>query len=113
MLVQTLGYSVEEAIGCAAALRKLESCHFAAVLMDLQMPEMSGLECTNKIRTSEIGSDKRIPIIAFSSLAERDVKQECLDAGMDAFLDKECSGDELAKVLDRLIPNPGLPGLVA
>ena len=109
MSVRTLGYSVEEVASGAAALDKLKSCSCAAILMDLHMPDMDGLECAAKIRAREMGLDSRIPIIAFSSTPESDVKQSCLDAGMDAFLDKACSTEQLGQTLNLLltqVPKP-------
>lgn len=99
MAVRSLGYTVHEAVSGQDALVRLKEHSYAAILMDVQMPKMSGLECTEKIRDIETGSDCRIPIIAFSSAPESDVKQDCIDAGMDAFLDKACSTDALATTL--------------
>jgi CheY-like chemotaxis protein len=104
MTVKTLGYGVEEVASGSAALDKLKSRRYAAVLMDLHMPDMDGLECAAKIRALETGLDSRIPIIAFSSTPESDVKQNCIDAGMDAFLDKACSSELLGKTLTSLVP---------
>lgn len=109
MTVRSLGCTVHEAVSGRDALSMLKVRSYAAILMDLQMPEMSGIECTEQIRALETGSHCRIPIIAYSSMAERDAKQACLDAGMDAFLDKACSSDELARILEQLVlclPNP-------
>jgi CheY-like chemotaxis protein len=101
--VKTLGYTVEEVASGSAALEKLKRHSYAAILMDLHMPDMDGLECTAKIRALETGLDSRIPIIAFSSTPESDVKQRCIDAGMDAFLDKACSTELLGKTLTSLV----------
>lgn len=102
--VRSIGYTVQEAVSGKDALLRLKERMYSAILMDVQMPEMSGLTCTKKIRAIEIGTNRRIPIIAFTSLAESDIRQECLDAGMDGFLDKACSSDELAKTLKQFVP---------
>ncbi|MBC7998305.1 MAG: response regulator [Leptolyngbya sp.] len=114
LTVRSLGYTVHEAVSGRDALVMLKERSYAAILMDVQMPEMSGIECTEKIRAIETGSHCRIPIIACSSMAESDAKQACFDAGMDAFLDKACSSDELAKILEQLVSGlPNLSGLTA
>lgn len=104
LTVRSIGYTVQEAASGEEALLELKRRSYSAILMDLQMPKMSGLTCTKKIRAFETGTNRRIPIIAFTSQAESDIGQECLDAGMDGFLDKACSFDKLAKTLKQFVP---------
>ena len=103
MTVRSFGYAVDEASSGQIALDKIKVRTYAAILMDVQMPNMDGLECSVEIRAMEQGSDHRIPIIAFSSQLESDIKQDCFDAGMDAILEKGCSSAQLATVLKRFI----------
>jgi two-component system sensor histidine kinase TorS len=113
MTVRTLGYIAHEAISGQAALDILKVHSCAAILMDLQMPDMNGIECTRKIRTSETGSDSHIPIIGFSTMTEEDVIADCMNAGMDAYLTKGCSTEELAAVLKKFAGVPELAGHAA
>lgn len=108
--VRALGYTVYGATSGQEALVRINERSYAAILMDVNMPEMSGLACTEKIRDIEIGTLCRTPIIAFTSERQSTIAQDCSDAGMDAFLDKACSPDELATTLKLFAK---LPGLVA
>jgi len=80
---------------------------YDAVLMDVQMPEMDGLEATQAIRRV-VGPD-RLPIIAMTAHAMDKDRQRCLDAGMDAHVVKPVDAGVLFEVLDSLIkPREGL-----
>ncbi|MDQ8185362.1 response regulator [Pelagicoccus sp. SDUM812002] len=75
---------------------------FDLILMDLQMPELDGLEATQKIRSS--GSPRsEVPIIALTANAFSDVRDQCKEAGMDDFLTKPLRVNELADALGRWI----------
>jgi CheY-like chemotaxis protein len=69
--------------------------------MDVQMPEMDGLEATRLIRQSESdsGSSRRAPVIALTAHAMAGDKQICLNAGMDGYLSKPLDPQILADVL--------------
>ncbi len=75
---------------------------FDLILMDLQMPELDGMEATRKIRETT-GSRNEVPIVALTANAFNDVREECKDAGMDDFLTKPLRVNELAEVLVRWI----------
>ncbi len=74
------------------------------IIMDIQMPEMSGIEATVAIRNSEIGKEKRIPIVALTAGAVKGEKERCLEAGMDDFLTKPLDHYRLQKILGKHLP---------
>jgi CheY-like chemotaxis protein len=74
------------------------------VLMDMQMPEMDGLSATRAIRAWEHQHGKsRVPILALTAGAFEQDRQNCLDAGMDAFLTKPVMMNELSQVIGRYL----------
>jgi CheY-like chemotaxis protein len=70
------------------------------IFMDVQMPEMSGIEATVKIRNFENGKPSRIPIVALTAGAVKGEKEKCLAAGMDDFLTKPIDREALHKILE-------------
>jgi CheY-like chemotaxis protein len=85
------------------AVRLATQLHFDLILMDVQMPEMDGLEATRRIRSWE-GTNTHVPIIALTAGALREERQGCLAAGMDDFLTKPIDPSYLAQVLLRYAP---------
>lgn len=93
-----LGLEVEAAEGGAKAVQLCHEKRFAAIIMDVQMPTMDGLEATRRIRESET---IRTPIIAFTANVMPDDREKCLAAGMDDYLSKPLQVDDLAAALAR------------
>ncbi|MBL7840555.1 MAG: response regulator [Cyclobacteriaceae bacterium] len=83
------------------ALNAIQEKKFTLVLMDLQMPEMSGYEVTEKIRALDDPYFKNIPIVALTASAMTDVRDEVLAAGMNDFLSKPFHPDDLKQILIR------------
>jgi PAS domain S-box-containing protein len=76
---------------------------FDLVLMDVQMPEMDGLEATRRIRQHEATTGGRIPIIAVTAHAMKGDRDLCLSAGMDAYISKPIRAAELYQTIDDLM----------
>jgi CheY-like chemotaxis protein len=79
---------------------------FDVVLMDLEMPEISGLEATAAIRKREQHTGTRIPIIAITAHAMIGDRERCAAAGMDGYVSKPVSADELYAALENVTPTP-------
>jgi two-component system sensor histidine kinase/response regulator len=75
---------------------------FDLVLMDVQMPEMSGFEATQAIRDRERASRRHLPIVALTAHAMQGDRDRCLAAGMDAYLSKPVDGSELVATVERI-----------
>ncbi len=96
--IERLGHNVTVAENGIEALLKLEQDSFDAVFMDVEMPEMDGLEATRKIRESETDGSG-IPIIAMTAHALPEIHRKCLDAGMNDYITKPLEPDRLRAVL--------------
>jgi two-component system sensor histidine kinase/response regulator len=103
-LLQRRGHAVVVAGTGKAALEALARQPFDLVLMDVQMPEMDGLEATVLIREGEKETGKHIPIIAMTANAMVGDKERCLAAGMDGYVSKPIQIKELFKAIESSIP---------
>jgi PAS domain S-box-containing protein len=83
-----------------AALQAVESQQFDLILMDVQMPELDGLEATREIRRRE-ATGTRTPIVALTAHALTGDRERCLEAGMDGYMTKPVNPTELDEVLDK------------
>ena len=100
VLLTRRNYAVEIAGNGALALEALRHKHFDAVLMDMQMPVMDGLEATRRIRAQEAGAT-RVPIIAMTANAMTGDRERCIDAGMDDYIAKPINANELFERLEK------------
>jgi two-component system sensor histidine kinase/response regulator len=94
-LLELRGHSVKIVNNGREALAALATEQFDVVLMDVQMPEMDGLEATAAIRARELGSGRHVPIVAMTAHAMRGDRERCLAAGMDDYLAKPIQADAL------------------
>jgi CheY-like chemotaxis protein len=98
-LLEKQGHEVVVAANGRDALAVLEQERFDLVLMDVQMPEMDGIETTTAIRACEEGTGKRLPIIALTAQAMEGDRERCLAAGMDGYLSKPIQGHQLLQTV--------------
>jgi PAS domain S-box-containing protein len=110
-LLRQRGHRVVAVENGRLAVQKATSDRFDVVLMDVQMPEMGGLEATKTIRDSErdSGESRHLPIVALTAHALAGDKERCFEAGMDAYLAKPLKPDELVDVVERLAMKPESP----
>ena len=97
------GITVHKAVNGLEAIEKIKNEKFDVVLMDVQMPEMDGLEATLRIRR-DLG-EKDLPIIAMTAHAMRGDREKCIAAGMNDYISKPIDRLKLYKVLSKHIPN--------
>jgi PAS domain S-box-containing protein len=100
-----LGLQTDAVVNGAEAIAALESVAYDLVLMDVQMPQMDGLEATSHIRDPRSAvKNHDIPIIAMTAHAMQGDRQRCLDAGMNDYVTKPVSPQALAETLERWLP---------
>ncbi|MDQ7062829.1 MAG: response regulator [candidate division KSB1 bacterium] len=100
-LLQKLGHQVVVVNNGKEAIKELEKQEFDLVLMDVQMPEMDGLEATRLVRQKEAKTGQHIPIIALTAHAMKGDRERCLAAGMDDYLSKPIQVRNLEILLNR------------
>ncbi len=99
-LLEKRGHRVAVTANGREALAALEKDEYDLVLMDVQMPEMDGLEATAAIRKMEEGSSKHQTVIALTAHAMKGDEERCLAAGLDGYLSKPIRPAELDAILD-------------
>jgi two-component system, sensor histidine kinase and response regulator len=102
-LLEKRGHTVVLAETGRAVLEAVEKQTFDLVLMDVQMPEMDGLEATRAIRQKERTSGKHLPIIAMTANAMVGDKERCLQSGMDSYVAKPLSVKGLFGAIEGLV----------
>jgi CheY-like chemotaxis protein len=103
-MLEKRGYRVTLSADGAAAVAAFETEPFDIVLMDVQMPVMDGLEATRAIRARERGGATRVPIIAMTANAMIDDRKTCLQAGMDGYVSKPVSAEQLTAAIEAAVP---------
>ena len=105
-LLEKRGHEVTVAGNGREALEALEKQTPDLVLMDVQMPEMDGLQATAAIRNVELKSGKHVPIIAMTAHAMAGDKDRCLDSGMDGYISKPLRAEDLFSAIEAVLPIP-------
>jgi two-component system, sensor histidine kinase and response regulator len=101
-MLEKRGHRVKLADNGLAALAALEAEQFDVILMDVQMPEMDGLEATAVVRERERDQGKHLPIIAMTAHNMKGDKDRCLQAGMDGYISKPINAKELFEALEKV-----------
>jgi CheY-like chemotaxis protein len=102
-LLERMGHSPVIVENGRDAVREVEKGNFDLVLMDVQMPEVDGLEATAAIRTAERFTGRCTPIIAMTAHAMKGDREQCLNAGMDGYVAKPISGKSLSQAIDTVL----------
>ena len=108
-ILQRLGYRADVAANGLEAIEALSRIPYAAVLMDVQMPEMDGHEATAEIRRRERGRPRRTPIIAMTANAMQGDREKAIESGMDDYVPKPIKPEELGAALERWVLAPAEP----
>jgi len=101
-LLEKRGYQVSVVENGVQAVEAVRNNAFDLVLMDVQMPEMDGLEATAAIRQMEAGTGHRVPIVAMTAHAMQGYRDLCLESGMDDYVTKPISPESLFKTIEDL-----------
>ena len=102
-LLERMSHSVTIAGNGVEALSLLEAGSYDLVFMDIQMPEMDGIETTRKIRGLEVKTHAHIPIIALTAHAMKGDKERCMDAGMDGYVTKPINKAAVQSVMNEVM----------
>ena len=102
-LLQHLGHEVDVVSDGQQAVTQSLSGSYDLVLMDMQMPHMSGIDATRAIRHREKGQGRRMPIVAMTANAMTGDRERCLQAGMDGYISKPILVDQMLAEIERVL----------
>lgn len=104
MMLTSLGMSVTHAVNGIEVIEKLKQGDYDLVLMDIQMPEMDGIEAFKIIRdpNSEVRRHD-IPVVAVTAYAMESERPKYLEMGMDEFIAKPLERNKLEKILTKIL----------
>ncbi len=102
-MLKRLGYDADVAVNGVETLAAFERQPYDVILMDVQMPEMDGLEATRRIRAQHVGNHAQPYIIAMTAAAMQLDQEACIEAGMNDFISKPTRVENLAESLERYL----------
>ncbi len=103
-VLKRLGHTYELAENGAVGFQKYLNGKFDLILMDIQMPEMNGIEATISIREHERKNNiKPIPIIAVTAFAMEHDRRNCMEAGMNEFLTKPYKPQDMMAKIEKVL----------
>ncbi|HYW43824.1 MAG TPA: ATP-binding protein [Bryobacteraceae bacterium] len=103
-ILEKQGHRVTLAGNGREAVAVLAKTDFDIILMDVQMPEMTGFEATEAIRRWERVTGRHVPIVAMTAHAMKGDRERCLDCGMDGYLAKPVRAADILKALEEFVP---------
>lgn len=101
-LLEKRGHAVSVTGTGLQALEALATYSYDVVLMDVEMPGLDGFEVTERLRAREATTEAHLPVIAMTAHALEGDREKCLAAGMDEYLAKPISVEDLLSILDRV-----------
>jgi CheY-like chemotaxis protein len=101
--LELLGYSSEKAVNGYQVLEKLSHTDYDLILMDVQMPDLNGLEATKKIKNMYINRQSPVIIALTASYQDKD-RKACLSSGMDDVIAKPINPEKLDEVIKHWFP---------
>jgi CheY-like chemotaxis protein len=104
-LLEKWGHTISLASNGKKAVQAFAREPFDLILMDIQMPEMSGFEATDAIRARESASGQRIPIVAMTAHAMKGDREKCLASGMDYYITKPINPTALFELIESVAPD--------
>jgi CheY-like chemotaxis protein len=104
-VLQLQNYDIDFARNGKEVLSKLEKSHYSAILMDINMPQMDGMECAQKVRAFADRSKASTPIIAITGNARNYTMEEFRAVGIDEYLQKPLNFDKLVTTVNKLTGN--------
>jgi len=108
VILKKMGLQTDLVVNGAEAVAAVASVAYDLVLMDMQMPEMDGLDATRQIRGPQSAAlNPQLPIIAMTASAMQGDQEKCLAAGMNDYVSKPVNPASLALVLDQWLPREG------
>jgi PAS domain S-box-containing protein len=108
-LLDKIGLSAQTAVNGVEVLKALEGGRYDLILMDVQMPEMDGVEATKRIREREQKTGEHVPIVALTAHSMVGDRERFLEAGMDDYLSKPLSANELYLMVRKYAPRRATP----
>jgi two-component system sensor histidine kinase/response regulator len=108
-ILESMGCTVETAVNGLHALQRHAESEFSLIFMDCQMPEMDGFDTTREIRRREALTGNRTPIVALTASVVEDGRERCLAVGMDDYLAKPFTLDQMRIVLSSWVNRPERP----
>lgn len=107
LILEDAGFAIDTAEDGQQAIAGLAHQEYALILMDMQMPNMDGLEATRQIR--QLAQGRRVPIIAMTANAFEEDRTRCLAAGMNDFIAKPFDPQRLLELIGRWLPAGARP----
>lgn len=102
-LLEMQGHTVEVVNNGREAVEAMDRDKFDVVLMDLEMPEMDGMEATAEIRKREKAAGRHTPVVAMTAHAVKGYRERCIISGMDDFLTKPIKPEELYRTIRKAV----------